>query len=35
MVLVDGGLANNAAISQAVELGADRIFALPPVLRAL
>jgi NTE family protein len=28
-VLVDGGLANNAAISQAVELGADRIFVLP------
>lgn len=29
MVLVDGGLANNAAISQAVQLGADRIFVLP------
>lgn len=28
-VLVDGGLANNAAISQAVVLGADRIFVLP------
>ncbi|HLM07242.1 MAG TPA: patatin-like phospholipase family protein [Blastococcus sp.] len=27
--LVDGGLADNAAISQAVELGADRIFVLP------
>jgi NTE family protein len=27
--LVDGGLANNAAISQAVALGADRIFVLP------
>ena len=29
LVLVDGGLANNAAISQAVGLGADRIFVLP------
>jgi NTE family protein len=29
LVLVDGGLANNAAISQAVELGADRVFVLP------
>jgi NTE family protein len=29
LVLVDGGLANNAAISQAVALGADRIFVLP------
>lgn len=29
LVLVDGGLANNTAISQAVELGADRIFVLP------
>jgi NTE family protein len=29
LVLVDGGLANNAAISQAVVLGADRIFVLP------
>jgi NTE family protein len=27
--LVDGGLANNAAISQAISLGADRIFVLP------
>jgi len=27
--LVDGGLANNAAISQAVSLGADRVFVLP------
>jgi|1186.fasta_scaffold43996_2 NTE family protein len=27
--LVDGGLADNAAISQAVSLGADRIFVLP------
>jgi NTE family protein len=27
--LVDGGLANNAAISQAVALGADRVFVLP------
>jgi NTE family protein len=27
--LVDGGLADNAAISQAVTLGADRIFVLP------
>lgn len=27
--LVDGGLADNAAISQAVALGADRIFVLP------
>jgi NTE family protein len=27
--LVDGGLANNAAISQAIALGADRIFVLP------
>jgi NTE family protein len=27
--LVDGGLANNAAISQAVTLGADRVFVLP------
>jgi NTE family protein len=29
MLLVDGGLANNAAMSQAAELGADRIFVLP------
>jgi NTE family protein len=29
LVLVDGGLANNAAISQAVALGADRVFVLP------
>lgn len=29
LVLVDGGLANNTAISQAVELGADRVFVLP------
>jgi NTE family protein len=29
LVLVDGGLANNAAISQAVALGADRLFILP------
>lgn len=29
MVLVDGGLANNTAISQAVTLGADRVFVLP------
>jgi NTE family protein len=29
LVLVDGGLANNAAISQAVRLGAERIFVLP------
>jgi len=29
LVLVDGGLANNAAISQAATLGADRIFVLP------
>lgn len=28
-ILVDGGLANNAAISQAVALGADRVFVLP------
>jgi NTE family protein len=28
-VLVDGGLANNTAISQAVALGADRVFVLP------
>ena len=28
-VLVDGGLADNAAISQAVALGADRVFVLP------
>jgi NTE family protein len=27
--LVDGGLANNAAISQAVTLGADRVYVLP------
>lgn len=27
--LVDGGLANNTAISQAVALGADRVFVLP------
>jgi NTE family protein len=27
--LVDGGLADNAALSQAVELGADRIYVLP------
>lgn len=29
LTLVDGGLANNAAISQAVAHGADRIFVLP------
>jgi NTE family protein len=29
LTLVDGGLANNAAISQAVALGADRVFVLP------
>lgn len=29
LVLVDGGLADNAAISQAAALGADRIFVLP------
>lgn len=29
LVLVDGGLANNTAISQAVTLGADRIYVLP------
>lgn len=29
LILVDGGLANNTAISQAVSLGADRIFVLP------
>lgn len=29
LALVDGALANNAAISQAVALGADRIFVLP------
>jgi NTE family protein len=29
LTLVDGGLANNTAISQAVALGADRIFVLP------
>jgi NTE family protein len=29
LTLVDGALANNAAISQAVALGADRIFVLP------
>jgi NTE family protein len=29
LLLVDGGLANNAAISQAVALGANRIFVLP------
>jgi NTE family protein len=29
LVLVDGGLANNTAISQAVTLGADRVFVLP------
>jgi NTE family protein len=28
-VLVDGGLANNTAISQAVTLGAERVFVLP------
>jgi NTE family protein len=28
-VLIDGGIANNAAISQAVALGADRIIVLP------
>lgn len=28
-ILVDGGLADNAAISQAVALGADRVFVLP------
>ena len=27
--LVDGGLADNAAISQAIALGADRIYVLP------
>ena len=29
LVLVDGGIADNVAISQAVALGADRIFVLP------
>ncbi|HEY5335333.1 MAG TPA: patatin-like phospholipase family protein [Mycobacteriales bacterium] len=29
LILVDGGLADNAAISQAVALGADRVFVLP------
>ena len=29
LTLVDGGLANNAAISQALSLGADRVFVLP------
>ena len=29
VTLVDGALANNAAISQAINLGADRIFVLP------
>ena len=29
LVLVDGGIADNAAISQAVTLGADRVFVLP------
>jgi NTE family protein len=29
LLLVDGGLANNTAISQAVALGADRVFVLP------
>jgi NTE family protein len=29
LTLVDGALANNAAISQAISLGADRIFVLP------
>lgn len=29
LTLIDGGLANNAAISQAVALGADRVFVLP------
>lgn len=29
LTLVDGGLADNAAISQAVVLGADRVFVLP------
>jgi NTE family protein len=28
-ILVDGGLANNAAISQAIALGADRVIVLP------
>lgn len=28
-VLVDGGLADNAAISQAIRLGADRVYVLP------
>jgi NTE family protein len=28
-ILVDGGLADNAAISQAVALGAERVFVLP------
>jgi NTE family protein len=30
-VLVDGGIVNNAAISHAVELGADRILVLPAI----
>ncbi|MEO9222482.1 MAG: patatin-like phospholipase family protein [Mycobacteriaceae bacterium] len=29
LTLIDGGLADNTAISQAVELGADRVFVLP------
>lgn len=29
LILVDGGLADNTAISQAVALGADRVFVLP------
>src|SRR5438270_920446 len=29
LTLVDGGIADNAAISQAVALGADRVFVLP------
>jgi len=31
LILVDGGLADNTAISQAVQLGADRVFR--PALR--
>ncbi len=29
LTLIDGGMANNAAISQAVALGADRVYVLP------
>jgi NTE family protein len=29
LTLVDGGVANNAALSQAVELGADQVYVLP------